>query len=241
MSARTAAPTRPKLDRETVVDAALGLADAEGLDAVTIRRLAQRLGVTPMALYWHFKDKDALFAALADRVWADCLAQLDDGDAGPGAPDDGWNPLRRTLRTLVTTMHRHPAIATLVPTRVLSCDAGLEVTERTLDFLAERGFQPADAADIARFVLCSAVMLVDTQPGAEIVQAEERAEVQRGKRIALASLSASRYPHVVGAAAHLTDCGDPEQYFARGAALVVDGVRSQAPAVARRRSKAAVR
>src|SRR5437763_5942986 len=46
--------TRPSLSREVVADRALALADTDGIDAVTIRRLATELGVTPMALYWHF-------------------------------------------------------------------------------------------------------------------------------------------------------------------------------------------
>src|SRR5690349_18471231 len=50
--------TKERLSRETVTERALALADAEGIDAVTIRRLATDLGVTPMALYWHFQDKE---------------------------------------------------------------------------------------------------------------------------------------------------------------------------------------
>src|ERR1700729_255933 len=70
-------PSRPKLDREVVVDAALQVADTEGLEAVTIRRLAQELSVTPMALYWHFKDKEALLGAVADRMWDDTVTELE--------------------------------------------------------------------------------------------------------------------------------------------------------------------
>ena len=43
-----------------MVDRGLALADANGLDELTIRRLAQDLGVTPMALYWHFRSKEEL-------------------------------------------------------------------------------------------------------------------------------------------------------------------------------------
>lgn len=51
---------RNALSREIVVKRAIAIADAEGLQAVTIRRVAKELGVTPMALYWHFKDKNEL-------------------------------------------------------------------------------------------------------------------------------------------------------------------------------------
>src|SRR2546421_6573212 len=51
-----AAAERPRLSKRTVTENALKLADADGLDALTIRKLAQHLGVTPMALYWHFRS-----------------------------------------------------------------------------------------------------------------------------------------------------------------------------------------
>ena len=49
-------PSRGRLSREAIVSCAIALADAEGLAAVTIRRLASEQGVTPMAMYWHFND-----------------------------------------------------------------------------------------------------------------------------------------------------------------------------------------
>ncbi len=71
-------------------------------------------------------------------------------------------------------------------------------------------------------------MLVSTQPGIEIPEATERAEARR-KRIALASLSPDRYPHIVASAAHLTDCETPEPYLQRGLDAIIAGVRAQAP------------
>jgi TetR/AcrR family tetracycline transcriptional repressor len=72
------------------------------------------------------------------------------------------------------------------------------------------------------------VMLVESQPGAEITEPGQRAEVQRLKRIGLTSLPADRYPHVMASAQYLTDCESPDAYFAEGAELVVAGVRHQA-------------
>ena len=59
-----------ELTREAVVEVALDVADTEGLDKVTVRRLAQHFGVTPMALYWHVKNKDELLEAMGDQVFA---------------------------------------------------------------------------------------------------------------------------------------------------------------------------
>ena len=63
-----------------VADRALAIADAEGIEAVTIRRLATELGVTPMALYWHFRTKEDLLAGLADRVLDDLEVPARSGD-----------------------------------------------------------------------------------------------------------------------------------------------------------------
>jgi TetR/AcrR family tetracycline transcriptional repressor len=227
---KTARRTKSKLDPERVIDAALRLSDVEGLEAISIRRLADQFGVTPMALYWHFDDKDALMAGIADLLWAQTAGTLDRSlEQLSEAQDDGWGQLRLTLDALVTVMSRHPTVAELVPSRVMSCEAGLHVTELTLGFLGDRGFEPGHASDLAVFLLCSAVMLVSTQAGIDIPDARERAEHQRLKRIALASLPPDRYPHIAASAAYLTDCEAPETYIARGREAIVAGVRAQAP------------
>src|SRR6201987_4268065 len=74
---------RSRLSKATVVERALALADAGGLEAITIRRLAQELGVTPMALYWHFKNKDELLLGLTDHVMADVRADRSATDPWP--------------------------------------------------------------------------------------------------------------------------------------------------------------
>lgn len=66
---RENASNRVTLTPQTVVEGALALADAEGLEAVTIRRLAKELGVTPMALYWHFSSKGELLEGMAARIF----------------------------------------------------------------------------------------------------------------------------------------------------------------------------
>src|SRR3954467_13565216 len=69
--ARSVQVTREALSRERIVGRALVIADEEGLRAVTIRRVAKELGVTPMALYWHFKDKNELLGGMADQIFAE--------------------------------------------------------------------------------------------------------------------------------------------------------------------------
>ncbi|MBF6210409.1 TetR/AcrR family transcriptional regulator [Nocardia puris] len=60
--------TEPKLHRAAIVDTAIALADTEGLDALSMRRIADRLGVGAMSLYRHLANKDELIAAMTDEI-----------------------------------------------------------------------------------------------------------------------------------------------------------------------------
>ncbi|MFC9894932.1 TetR/AcrR family transcriptional regulator [Nocardia sp. NPDC127579] len=60
--------TEPKLTRAAIVDTAIALADTDGLDALSMRRIADRLGVGAMSLYRHIANKDELIALMTDEV-----------------------------------------------------------------------------------------------------------------------------------------------------------------------------
>jgi len=222
-----AAATKGRLDRDSVVAAATDLADAEGLDALTIRRLAQALGVTPTALYWHFADKQAVLDAIADQLWADARDEIGEPPEG----DDVWRDLRQVFVGLVAVLRRHPSLAPLTPMRAIDCDASLSITERTLDLLARAGYDEPRAADAARLLLCTAIMLVTSQPGAAVADAQLRDQMLRSKRAALLTLPPGRYPRVEAAADHLVDCvEEPDGYYELGVELMVAGLRANATA-----------
>lgn len=69
-----------RLDRNDVLDGALALLDAEGLDALSMRRLAQRLGVQASAIYWHFANKQALVDAMTEKMIDGLLEPPLDGE-----------------------------------------------------------------------------------------------------------------------------------------------------------------
>jgi AcrR family transcriptional regulator len=89
-----------RLSRERILDAALALVARDGLDALSMRRLAQDLDVWPMSLYRYFHDKDELVAALADAA------------AGDIAPPTTVGPWREQMLELLgqarTIFERHP-------------------------------------------------------------------------------------------------------------------------------------
>jgi TetR/AcrR family tetracycline transcriptional repressor len=213
--------TRPSLSRELVADRALAIADAEGLEAVTIRRLAAELGVTPMALYWHFKTKDDLLDGLADRIL--------DAVELPARSGDWVADIRAALIALVTAMRPHPQAAYRVAERVMAHPQGLELTEAALATLQAAGFSPEAASYLAMQALRSAVAMVTADQVDDSGQtAEEREAHLRRKQATIASLDPARYPAVVAHAQAMTYCGDPEALFALGVDLFVAGVRGLA-------------
>ena len=135
-------PDRTNLTPREIVDQAIALADAEGLEAVTIRRLARALDVTPMALYWHFRNKDELLEGMAAS-----LLEAVDLAVDPSAP---WHDqLRGALGSLISVLRAHPATARLLSTRTVTSEGSLRATEALLDILRQGGFSPEAAAPLS--------------------------------------------------------------------------------------------
>ena len=212
----------PALSREAVVDRALDVADREGLAAVSIRRIAQDFDVTPMALYWHVKNKDELLAAMGDRV-------IDAVELPDLPADGGLDRLRPLLDRLVTALARRPGSTELAQFRILQCPRGQMLAEQALTVLADAGFDRQRRANLARAALQSVVMLVVGSPGAEPdVPEDDRDEIRARKRAALAALPGDRFPHLVECADALTHCEDPHEYYAAGIDLFLAGVSTLA-------------
>lgn len=225
-SAATSAAA-PALSREAVIDRALEVADHEGLAAVSIRRIAQDFDVTPMALYWHVKNKDELLAAMGDRV-------IDAVEPADLPADGGLERLRPMLVRLVDALSRHPGSTELVQFRILQCPRGQHLAEQALTVLADAGFDTQRRAQLARAMLQSAVMLVVGAPGAEITVPEpERQAMREGKQAALAALPGDRFPHLVRCSAAMFDCDDPRTYYADGIDLFLAGVGTLADRLTR--------
>jgi TetR/AcrR family transcriptional regulator, tetracycline repressor protein len=222
---RTQPAGRPKekLSREAVARAALALTDSEGLDALTIRRLATTLEVTPMALYWHFKDKEALLDGVAEAV----LAEMHLPEAGGSAAWD--DELRALLDALLGVLAAHPAVSEVLKTRILLNDPGREVTERVLGALRAGGFSAEQASQTAVYALHLLASLVIGLPGQAIGQTEEEREQQvRTKWAALQALSPKQFPNIIDCAASLTDCAESDEWFTLGMDTLMSGIRARA-------------
>jgi TetR/AcrR family transcriptional regulator, tetracycline repressor protein len=214
---------RARLSRETVVDGALALTDADGLEGLTIRRLAQHLGVTPMALYWHFKNKDELLDAVADRLWSLIDTEVDQHRPWP-------ERLRVLMESMVEVLRAHPPAASLMvttqPDAAVHC---FDIMEVALGVFADAGFSAAEGAALCRHGLRTVTTLAVGDPGLTPRQTEEEvAEFIRRKRIVLETLPRTRYPHLVEAAGPLSEQEGPETSFAFGIELFVAGVEALA-------------
>jgi TetR/AcrR family transcriptional regulator, tetracycline repressor protein len=208
----------PELSRQALVDHALDVADREGLDAVAIRRIANDFGVTPMALYWHVRNKDELLDAMGDRIFE----ALDI----PAADGDWLGQVRAAVVSLVDALRRHPGSVDLAMPRVLASPSGQALAERTLGALRGAGFSVREASDLARQALLTAIILVGGRPGAEVDTPEpERDAKIQAKRTAVAGLPAEQFPNLIACAEALTDCDDEDQYYGGGIDLYVAGVK----------------
>jgi AcrR family transcriptional regulator len=212
---------RARLSKRAVTDRALKLADADGLEALTIRKLAQDLGVTPMALYWHFRSKEDLLEGMAVQVWSEIEVHVD-------ASAPWWAQLQGGLESLLGVLRAHPSAPQLVLEHEKRNEAALRATEAVLEILRGAGFDAEHAAEIARSTLWTGIMLVmsETSYHREL-SADERAEFQRRNQIELAMLPAARYPRLIECAAPMAGC-DPELHYRLGIELFIAGVRAMA-------------
>lgn len=219
---RRDASDRTTLTPRAVVEGALALADSEGLGAVTIRRLAKELGVTPMALYWHFRSKDALLDSMAARIFEEV-------DLSVGASATWQEQLRALLASMLDALRAHPSAAVLLSTRTVSTEGSLRATEVMLDILRRGGFPPTEATQIARHALSTVVSLVGGEPGVVARdQSGEMLDARRRARLFLESLPPERYPRLVEAARPLSEGVDPDAYFAFGLDLLLAGIEAVA-------------
>ncbi|MDP9886818.1 TetR/AcrR family transcriptional regulator C-terminal domain-containing protein [Pseudarthrobacter enclensis] len=144
----TTAGRKAPLSREVVLAKALEIVDAEGLDALTMRRLGMELGRDPMSLYRYAENRAALLDGVSELV----LNQL---NIHPEDPD--WKEqLRKIAHNLRMLALRHPNVVPLLVTRPLSTPLGLRPLgtlrplEQILSLLVAAGFEPADGLHVYR-------------------------------------------------------------------------------------------
>lgn len=139
-----ARPRKPLLSRERIVDAARALVDAEGLAAVSTRRLAAELGVSGPSLYNHFRTKDQILEAVADSVSAQVdLAMFDAAD-----PRDWRTALHDWAVSYRAALTLHPNIVPVLARGPGRRPAGLRLADAVFGAMVAAGWPPAQATSI---------------------------------------------------------------------------------------------
>ncbi len=128
-----------RLDRDTVVASAVELADEVGLEAVSLRRVSERLDVTPMALYRHVDGKDDLLDAMADAMYA----ELEHAD--PGA--EWWDRLAAIARSAREVLLARPWAVPLFG-RPLAGPHGHALDDELRSALRSGGFSAVESSEL---------------------------------------------------------------------------------------------
>jgi TetR/AcrR family tetracycline transcriptional repressor len=207
------------LDRTQVVKAAIELLDEVGLDGLTLRRLAQDLGVQAPALYWHFKNKQEL---LDQMVYVISTAEAPLRQPSDGEAWDHW--LAERARDIRRSINRHRDGAMLVASTHPQAGQWQDI-ENSLGVLVDAGMTPADAL--------RAMLTVGNYVSGFTL--EEQADRTRGATTSdlgpadfeEALRAFDDYPRLSAA---LREVGDPQSdsAFEAGLQVVLDGLRARA-------------
>ena len=196
---------------EEVLDTALALIDVEGLEALTMRRLAEELGVTAMSLYSYVHTKEEI----VDGVYALALTQIESGVDRATSWED---QLATAVRRVHGVFRDHPGLLELFFARSVP-SAGIDrVREELLGILRRAGFTPRDA-------LLAHGSCISYAMGFAVAERARRGGPSPEQYIQVDSLPAGEYPYLTEAAAdygsHLS--GDAFEY---GLAHLIAGLRN---------------
>lgn len=129
--------TRTPLSPDRIFLAAIALADRDGIEAVTMRNLAQELGVEAMSLYYHVANKEGLLDGMVDTLVEEIGQEL----GGFAVPPDDWKQvLRHRILTARHVMLRHKWAPAVIETRTTMTPTLLRYMDTTLGIMVEGGF-----------------------------------------------------------------------------------------------------
>ena len=199
-SRRSEPPARDKrpLTRELIVDAALALLERDGLQGLSMRRLAQELGSGAASLYWHVGDKEELLALMLDRI-------VGESEVIEPDPEHWQEQVKESLRATRRLMLKRRDAAQLSLGRIPAGPNSLPVMERSLAVLHAAGLPPrviSYAADM--FALFVGGFAFEESMGHE---GDPKAFGEY-----LASLPPEQFPTLTTLAGDLTEGGADERF-----------------------------
>ncbi|MEU4652869.1 TetR/AcrR family transcriptional regulator [Streptomyces sp. NPDC023723] len=216
MESGTTGRQRTPLDRGRVADTALRLLNETGLDGLTLRAIARELDVKAPALYWHFKDKQALLDEMATEMYRRMVAgtALD--------PADTWRErLLRMNRGLRAALLGYRDGARVFSGSRFTGAVHAEQMEQTLGLLTAAGFTLAQAVAATNTTYLFTLGFVTEEQGVEPRPGERR----EGYDLAERASAMAGYPLTAAAGPEIF--ADYDRRFAEGLALIVDGVAAR--------------
>jgi AcrR family transcriptional regulator len=210
---------RPGLTREAIVAAAISIADAEGISAVSIRRVASELGARTMSLYTHIESKEGLFDLMADELAAEILIPDEQ------LPADWREAISMIVRKEREAMQRHPWAQELAGLKTTIGPNALKHIEQSLTALDGLGVDVPTAARIVSAVdeyMLGCVIREEMHRRHGLTPDERRAT----KLPHLRSMTANGdYPHIAALLALAPDLVmTGTEAFERGLTWLLDGI-----------------
>jgi AcrR family transcriptional regulator len=214
MMTKTTSTGRTRLSRALVLDAAVTLADANGLEGFSMRRLAQELGVVPMALYKHVANKDDLLDGMVDTVFGEIES--------PSIHDDWRSALRGRAVSAREALKRHSWAIGLMEIRNPG-PANLRNHNAVMGCLREAGFSFETA--IHAYSVQDAYIYGFAQQEKTLGFHAPSDAGEAAQRRAQAIGALDDYPYLAEIATKLTESGfDNAVEFAWGLDLILDGL-----------------
>ncbi|MDH6223198.1 TetR/AcrR family transcriptional regulator [Streptomyces sp. MJP52] len=210
---------RPAFSREGIVAAAVELADAEGLEAVTMRRVAARVGAGVMSLYSYAPDKETLLELMIDRVAGEL-------PAGREVTGDWRADLKAVARSQRANMLRHPWLPAALATRRTPGPNTLAFMEHVLAALRPAGLDGAARME----VFAQVTAFVAGHVAHEVAQASAAWTSERLAAEAryLAEVAADgHHPELAAVLASSREPADPDATFTRFLDRLVDGLDAE--------------
>ena len=215
--ATAAARTRGRLSRAGILAAALKLVDLDGLEALTMRRLAERLSVDPMSLYNHVDGKDALLDGLAEALWNEVEV--------PDEAVDWEQSLRAFTTSLRGLAHRHPHSFGLLMARGIFPARELQAIDGAIGALERAGLSREQGAEMIRTLFAYAVgygmLELSAPPPAGATRMEQIVSLTR-------TLPQDAPIELIEVARLICDC-DMDYQFKLGLDLIVSGLEARLP------------
>jgi AcrR family transcriptional regulator len=204
---------KPRLSGGQLASLALEIIDRDGLEALTMQRLAERAGVGTMTLYGYFRNKDELLQAVVDVAVRSAERPRVEGS---------W---RHQLRTVVGAAHRtlsrHPALVQIRFRQPILRPDALRFGERVVGILIEAGFEPREAASAFRLIFTYTFGFAGLSPLTATDAARESAAA------AAAILEPERFPHLTATAVEWTQAMAGEEQFEYGLDRILDGLQAR--------------